>query len=102
MPKRGQHWMPFDNNGAYVPPTGMVGLDGRRYGPYAGIALETQSWPDAPNRPDFPSAILRPGETYRHDVRYVFRRATTRQRLTPLVASSARDKRTSAGESLGN
>lgn len=65
-------------DGAYMPPTGMAGLDGRQYGPYAGIALETQSWPDAPNRPDFPSAILRRGETYRLDVRNVFRRATAR------------------------
>ena len=50
------------------------GLDNRRYGPFAGIALETQSWPDAPNQPGFPSAILRPDETYRHVVRYVFQK----------------------------
>lgn len=29
-----------------------------------GVCLETQHFPDAPNRPDFPSTVLRPGETY--------------------------------------
>ncbi|MHB8971186.1 MAG: aldose epimerase family protein [Pirellulaceae bacterium] len=29
-----------------------------------GFCLETQHYPDSPNRPSFPSAILRPGETY--------------------------------------
>ncbi|MBY6091748.1 aldose epimerase family protein [Maritimibacter alkaliphilus] len=35
-----------------------------------GIALEPQVWPDSPNRPDFPSAGLRPGETYRQTSRF--------------------------------
>lgn len=30
-----------------------------------GFCLETQHYPDSPNRPEFPSAVLRPGETYR-------------------------------------
>jgi aldose 1-epimerase len=42
----------------------VPGLDGRRYGPHAGVALEPQMWPDAVNRPDFPDMVLRPGETY--------------------------------------
>ena len=42
------------------------GLDGRLYGPHAGLCLEPQLFPDSPNRPGFPSAILRPGEDYRH------------------------------------
>ena len=42
----------------------LVGTDGTAYGPRAGIALETQGFPDAPNHPDFPSQVLRPGETY--------------------------------------
>ena len=42
------------------------GKAGARYPRFAGIALETQGYPDAPNRPDFPSARLDPGETYRH------------------------------------
>jgi aldose 1-epimerase len=34
--------------------------------PRSGIALQTGALPDAPNRPDFPSARLDPGDTYRH------------------------------------
>lgn len=52
--------------------TDLRGLDGRSYGAHAGIALETQNWPDAPNRPDFPDAILRPGQVYSHRVAYRF------------------------------
>lgn len=36
------------------------------YEKHAGFALETQNFPNAPNIPHFPSAVLRPGETYRH------------------------------------
>ena len=61
---------------AHLPPEGLTGLEGRRYGPFAGVALEAQSWPDAPNRPGFPPAILRPGETYHHCTRYSFSSAT--------------------------
>ncbi|MEU6486836.1 aldose epimerase family protein [Streptomyces sp. NPDC046887] len=35
------------------------------HGRYAGVCLETQAFPDAPNRPDYPSAVLRPGEVLR-------------------------------------
>ena len=38
------------------------------------VALEPQLWPDAPNRPTFPSAQLRPGATYRHLSTYRFSR----------------------------
>ncbi|MFT3860387.1 aldose epimerase family protein [Micropruina sp.] len=31
----------------------------------AGVAIEPQNYPDAPNHPGFPSAVLRPGEVYR-------------------------------------
>jgi aldose 1-epimerase len=41
-----------------------IGKNGISYGPYSGIALETQHFPDAPNQKDFPSIVLRPGETY--------------------------------------
>ena len=57
-------------DGAYM--RDVPGLDGRAYGPHAGLALETQSWPDAPNHPHFPDAILRPGQTYQETTRYVF------------------------------
>lgn len=34
------------------------------FGQHAGFCLETQHYPDAPNKPEFPSTILRPGETF--------------------------------------
>jgi aldose 1-epimerase len=39
---------------------------------YAAIAIEPQNFPDAPNHPNFPSAVLRPGETYRHRMEWRF------------------------------
>ncbi|GGZ11595.1 aldose epimerase family protein [Streptomyces poonensis] len=42
------------------------------YVPGAGIALETQHFPDAPNRPEFPSTVLRPGGVYRSETVYGF------------------------------
>ena len=48
------------------------GLDGRRYGPRAGLCLEAQNWPDSPNNSDFPSAILPAGQLYRQVTEYRF------------------------------
>lgn len=55
------------------------GFDGSRrsirgvpYGPYAGVALEPQLAPDSPHHPDWPSAVLRPGETYRSTLEWRF------------------------------
>ncbi|RVV99072.1 galactose mutarotase [Mesobaculum littorinae] len=42
------------------------------YGPGCGFAIEPQGWPDAPNRPEFPSVRLDPGQTYRQHTRYAF------------------------------
>lgn len=42
----------------------LVGKSGRKYVQRGGFCLETQHYPDSPNQPDFPSTILRPGETY--------------------------------------
>jgi aldose 1-epimerase len=42
-----------------------AGAQDRVYRKHDGIALETQHFPDAPNRPEFPSTLLRPGETWR-------------------------------------
>ena len=53
----------------------VPGLDGRKYGPFAGFCLETQVWPDAVNHADFPPSILRPGETLRQETDYVFSRS---------------------------
>lgn len=50
----------------------VPGLDGRKYGPFAGFCLETQIWPDAINHEDFPDAVLRPGEVLRQETDYIF------------------------------
>ncbi|MEN9894516.1 MAG: aldose-epimerase [Pseudomonadota bacterium] len=50
----------------------VAGLDGQKYGPFAGFCLETQVWPDAVNHANFPNAILRPGEVLRQETDYVF------------------------------
>ena len=42
----------------------LVGTGGSVYRQGDGVALETQHFPDSPNQPDFPSTVLRPGETY--------------------------------------
>ncbi|GAV43324.1 aldose epimerase family protein [Streptomyces acidiscabies] len=42
------------------------------FAPCEGIALETQHFPDSPNRPDFPGTVLRPGEVYRSETVYGF------------------------------
>jgi len=49
------------------------GKAGWRHGPARGVCLEAQGFPDAPNQPAFPPAILRPGEVYRQETRYRFR-----------------------------
>jgi aldose 1-epimerase len=43
-----------------------TGKHGVKYQRRTGLCLETENFPDAPNHPDFPSAVLRPGETYHH------------------------------------
>ncbi len=50
------------------------GHGARRPGRHAGegVAIEAQGWPDAPNHPQFPSILLRPGETYRQITEWHF------------------------------
>jgi aldose 1-epimerase len=50
----------------------MKGKNGVYYGPCSGFCLEDQIHPDAVNHAHFPNTILRPGETYTHETRYVF------------------------------
>ncbi|MEV3928466.1 aldose epimerase family protein [Streptomyces sp. NPDC049944] len=47
-------------------------LGGDPFVPCAGIALETQHFPDAPNRPEFPGTVLRPGEEFASTTVYGF------------------------------
>jgi aldose 1-epimerase len=42
----------------------LYGPSGRAYRQGDALALETQHYPDSPNQPDFPTTVLRPGETY--------------------------------------
>ena len=51
-----------------------VGKSGVTYQHRTGFCLETQHYPDSPNQPNFPSTILRPGETY--DTTTIYRFAT--------------------------
>ncbi len=48
--------------------------DGPPHQAYAGLALEAQFWPDAPNNPDFPSIILRPGAPWQQITEWRFTR----------------------------
>ncbi len=50
----------------------LVGRGGAAYRPHCGIALETQHYQNSPNRPMFPSTVLRPGETFRSRTEYRF------------------------------
>ena len=42
----------------------VTGKHGIVYNQRVGICLETQKYPDTPNKPEWPSAVLRPGERY--------------------------------------
>ncbi len=50
----------------------LYGTSGRQYRQGDGLALETQHFPDSPNKPQFPSTTLRPGETYSTTTVYAF------------------------------
>ncbi|NDV23274.1 aldose epimerase family protein [Desulfovibrio sp. JC022] len=50
------------------------GKNGIQYGPRCGFCIEPMGYPDAVNKPEFPSVILRPGEKYNHSTEYRFRR----------------------------
>jgi aldose 1-epimerase len=50
----------------------LVGTSGRMYRQGDGFALETQHYPDSPNKPNFPSTVLRPGQVYNTTTIYQF------------------------------
>ncbi len=52
--------------------TGSVAGRGGAYRQSAGLALEPQGFPDAPNQPEFPSTVLQPGTVYRQVIAYRF------------------------------
>ena len=50
----------------------LAGKGGVIYARNSGLCLETQHFPDSPNQPQFPSTVLRPGETYRQTTIFQF------------------------------
>jgi aldose 1-epimerase len=50
----------------------LYGASGRAYRQTDGLCLETQHYPDSPNKPNFPSTLLRPGQTYKTSTIYAF------------------------------
>ena len=56
----------------FLPLEGLPGKRGLTYGPRAALCLETQHFPDSPNKPHFPSVILRPGKKFCSTTIYAF------------------------------
>ena len=48
------------------------GKSGRDYANRDGVAIECQAFPDSPNHPEFPSAVLRPKDLYRQTIVFEF------------------------------
>ncbi|KQT85398.1 aldose epimerase family protein [Aurantimonas sp. Leaf443] len=65
------------------------GKDGAIYEKFAGFALETQAYPNAPNCPGFPSVVLAAGEPYHHEMLIVFPDAGARESVREAVAPGA-------------
>lgn len=51
---------------------GTKGIGGYTYPKHAAFCLETEHFPDSPNRPEYPSTILLPGQVYRHTTIHKF------------------------------
>ncbi len=50
----------------------IIGKGGKVYKRFAAFTLEPEDYPDAPNHPNFPSCVLRPGQVYHHLMIYRF------------------------------
>ncbi|RXQ94529.1 galactose mutarotase [Ancylomarina salipaludis] len=51
----------------------FINVEGnKKFGPFSGVALETQAFPDAPNQPNFSDGFIHPGEIYEQQTRYQF------------------------------
>lgn len=62
------------------------GKGGAVYTDYDAIAIECQNYPDAPNKPDFPDSILRPGQEYRRHITFKLTQANVKPTLFILAA----------------
>lgn len=49
-----------------------AGKDGAVYHDYSAVAMECQHFPDSPNHPDYPTTVLRPGETFAQAIIFAF------------------------------
>ncbi|MGH7993249.1 MAG: aldose epimerase family protein, partial [Limisphaerales bacterium] len=49
-----------------------IGKGGQAYPRYGALCLEPQHFPDSPNKPGFPSAVLEPGRVYHNTILYKF------------------------------
>ena len=52
------------------------------------FAMETQHYPDSPNQPQFPSTVLKPGQTYKTESIYKFKTNVASERITSLPATA--------------
>ena len=50
----------------------LTGVGGVAYGRHSGFCLETQHYPDSPNKPNFPSTVLRPGQAFQSTTVFKF------------------------------
>jgi aldose 1-epimerase len=50
----------------------LTGRDGRKIVKHGALCLETQHYPDSPNRPEFPNTILSPGQVFHESTVYKF------------------------------
>ena len=66
----------------------LIGAGNRTIRQGDGYALETQHLPDSPNRPEFPSTVLRPGETFRSAT--IFRFGAEKRRGAAALRSVSR------------
>ena len=50
----------------------LTGKNGQRYPMRSALCLETQHFPDSPNKPEYPSTTLRPGEKFESQTAFIF------------------------------
>jgi aldose 1-epimerase len=50
----------------------IKGTGGKPFGRFSGLCLETQHFPDSPNKPGFPSTVLKPGQQFHSTTIYRF------------------------------
>lgn len=79
--------MRIDSDAPALQLYGGQGLDHQHPGLGRGLCLEPQDYPDAPNRPDFPQAVLRPGTIYRRRIEYRFATAGPGRTWDEVVAA---------------